>query len=276
MKNSKPTVAILDMNSDHPNQGMRGILEILDGFTDLLSYKVFDVRVKNEIPDLGFDIYISSGGPGHPLEKEGDWQPNFYGLIDKILANNQDPANPRKFAFFICHSFQMVCNHFELGTISKRNSPSFGVYPTHKTSEGKKDNLFKNLPDPFYIVDSRDYQLVQPNLSVFEEHGAHILSLEKIRDHVAYERAIMAVRFSSEMVGVQFHPEADPEGMRTHFAKEKTRKKVIQSYGEKKYLKMMDHLDDTDNIKLTHNVLLPEFIQESLNSLRPEFDFIAD
>ncbi len=86
----------------------------------------------------------------------------------------------------------------------------------------------------------------------------------------------MAVRFSPEMVGVQFHPEADPEGMRTHFAKEKTRKKVIQSYGEKKYLKMMDHLDDTDNIKLTHNVLLPEFIQESLNSLRPEFDFIAD
>jgi imidazoleglycerol phosphate synthase glutamine amidotransferase subunit HisH len=30
------------------------------------------------------------------------------------------------------------------------------------------------------------------------------------RDHVQYERAIMAVRFTDYFVGTQFHPEADP------------------------------------------------------------------
>jgi imidazoleglycerol phosphate synthase glutamine amidotransferase subunit HisH len=40
--------------------------------------------------------------------------------------------------------------------------------------------------------------------------GAKIISLEKIRDHVQYERAIMAVRFTDYFVGTQFHPEADP------------------------------------------------------------------
>ena len=36
---------------------------------------------------------------------------------------------------------------------------------------------------------------------------AQVLSLEKIRTHVEYERAIMAVRFSDEFVGTQYHPE---------------------------------------------------------------------
>ena len=73
-------------------------------------------------------------------------------------------------------------------------------------------------------VDSREWQLVQPNRKVFKKLGAKILSLEKIRTHVELERAIMAIRFSPEMVGTQFHPEADPEGMKKHFSVEENRK----------------------------------------------------
>jgi hypothetical protein len=53
-------------------------------------------------------------------------------------------------------------------------------------------------------------QVVQPKLSIFSKKGAMIISLEKIRTHREYERAIMGVRFSDEFVGLQFHPEADP------------------------------------------------------------------
>jgi imidazoleglycerol phosphate synthase glutamine amidotransferase subunit HisH len=46
---------------------------------------------------------------------------------------------------------------------------------------------------------------------------ATIISLEKIRDHVQYERAIiMAVRFTPYFVGTQFHPEADPISFISH------------------------------------------------------------
>ena len=73
----------------------------------------------------------------------------------------------------------------------------------------------------YYGVDSRLWQLVKPKRGVFNHHGAKILSLEKIRTHVEYERAIMAIRFSPEMVGTQFHPEAEPEAMLSLFQAEK-------------------------------------------------------
>jgi hypothetical protein len=65
----------------------------------------------------------------------------------------------------------------------------------HKTKEGLEDS-FEGLEDPFYAIDSRDYQVVQPNLNVFKKKDT-IISLEKIRDHVQYERAIMSSTFYS-------------------------------------------------------------------------------
>ena len=57
----------------------------------------------------------------------------------------------------------------------------------------------------------------------------------------------MAVRFSREFVGTQFHPEADSEGMKDHFSTQKIKNKVIENFDEKKYLDMMEHLDDPDD-----------------------------
>lgn len=116
-------------------------------------------------------------------------------------------------------------------------------------------------------MDSRDWQLIQPDLTVFQKHGAKILALEKIRSHVEFERAIMAVRFSKEFVGTQFHPEADPEGMTLHFGKEEIRNQVIENFGKEKYDNMMDHLDDPDKIALTHDTILPSFIENALDSI---------
>ena len=117
-----------------------------------------------------------------------------------------------------------------------------------------------------WIVES--WQLIQPDLDVFEEHGAKILSLEKIRTHVEYERAIMAVRFSDEFVGTQFHPEADAEGMAAHFQKKENRDKVIENFGEQKYEDMMLHLNDPDKIALTHSTILPAFIENAIEKIR--------
>jgi hypothetical protein len=79
----------------------------------------------------------------------------------------------------------MACKHFGLAEITKRNDTSFGVMTMHKTKDGLTDPLL--LEDPFYAIDSRDYQVVQPKLSVFKRREQKIISLEKIRDHVQYE-----------------------------------------------------------------------------------------
>jgi homoserine O-succinyltransferase len=84
---------------------------------------------------------------------------------------------------------------------------------------------------------------------------------------VELERAIMAVRFSEEFVGTQFHPEADPVGMQIHFSKEKNRQIVIKNFGEQKYDDMMAHMEDPDKIMKTHAIILPKFIANALEQV---------
>lgn len=272
MKNNKVRLALLDMNNGFPNEGMRCLRKIINTYSDKLHWEEFDVRQKNEIPDLSFDIYISSGGPGTPLEEGSAWLTRYRQFIDALWLNNLQEGARKKYAFFICHSFQLVSQHFKLGEITQRKSTSFGVYPIHKTALGKKDVMLKGLSDIYHAVDSRSWQLIQPRLKVFKERGASILSLEKIRTNVEFERAIMAVRFSKELIGTQFHPEADPEGMKAYFLKEENRNKVIVNFGEEKYIEMMKHLDDPDKIRLTHSSILPGFIEQSIDALQKEQD----
>ena len=58
----KLKMAILDMNNGRPNQGMRCIRDITTMYSSAFDIDEFDVRSKNEIPDLSYDVYISSGG----------------------------------------------------------------------------------------------------------------------------------------------------------------------------------------------------------------------
>ena len=266
MEEGKRRLAIIDMNNGAPNQGLRCIKDIVSDYEEFLEWDVFDARAKNQIPDLTYDIYISSGGPGSPLE-EGEWKDRFFNLIDDAWKHNQKEGVDKKFFFFICYSFQVACEHFELGDITKRRSTSFGILPIHKTFEGTKDRLLEGLQNPYYAVDSRDWQIIQPRLEVFEEHGAKILSIERIRTHAELERAIMAVRFSDEFVGTQFHPEADPDGMEDHFTKKENREKVIENFDQESYNEMMEHLNDPDKLEATHQRILPHFISSSLDQI---------
>jgi homoserine O-succinyltransferase len=267
MMKEKLKLAILDMNNDEPNQGLRCIKEIADFFNKEVAITVFNVRAKLEIPDTSFDIYISSGGPGSPLE-EGVWRKPFLELMQHIWDYNSSNSEAKKHVFFICYSFQVMCHYFQLGELKPRKSTSFGILPIHKTKKGIKDTLLEGLNDPFYAVDSRDWQLIQPRLKVFKEHGASILSLEKIRTHVELERAIMAVRFSDEFVGTQFHPEADPVSMEVHFALPENKKVVINSFGEEKYDQMMDRMDDPEKLAMTYNTILPKFIRTAISTIK--------
>jgi len=267
MRKKSITIAILDMYNGEPNQGMRCIIDIVNRFTPFVSFKLFDVRGKCELPELDqFDIYISTGGPGNPMEGDGEWDIKYYAFIDAIVKwNNENPI--KKHVLFICHSFQMACKHFGLAEITKRNDTSFGVMSINKTKDGLSDLLFEGLADPFYAIDSRDYQVVQPKLSVFAKKGAKILSLEKIRDHVQYERAIMAVRFTDHLVGTQFHPEADPISFLSHLRNKEVKDKIRKMKGKRKFRNMLEDLVDDDKIYRTNETLIPNFLRSAITDL---------
>jgi GMP synthase-like glutamine amidotransferase len=267
MSNKIIKIALLDMYNGIPNQGMRCIIDVISRFSPVVSFEIFDVRLKCELPDIKkFDIYISTGGPGNPLEGDGEWDKKYYEFIDSLTRWNNE-NNVKKHVLFICHSFQMACLHFGLATVTKRNDTSFGVMTIHKTKEGLTDPLFEGLADPFYGIDSRDYQVVQPKLSVFAKKGAKIISLEKIRDNVQYERAIMAVRFTDYFVGTQFHPEADPISFVAHLRNKEAKEKIKNMKGKKKFRNMLEDLMDDDKIYRTNETLIPNFLRIAINDL---------
>lgn len=267
MSNKIIKIALLDMYNGIPNQGMRCIIDVISRFSPVVSFEIFDVRVKCELPEIKkFDIYISTGGPGNPLLGDGEWDKKYYEFIDSLTKWNNE-NNVKKHVLFICHSFQMACLHFGLATITKRNDTSFGVMTIHKTKEGLTDPLFEGLADPFYAIDSRDYQVVQPKLSVFAKKGAKIISLEKIRDNVQYERAIMAVRFTDYFVGTQFHPEADPISFVSHLRNKEAKEKIKNMKGKKKFRNMLEDLMDDDKIYRTNETLIPNFLRIAINDL---------
>ncbi|WP_447642044.1 MULTISPECIES: type 1 glutamine amidotransferase [Chitinophagaceae] len=267
-------VALLDMNNGYENQGMGCIRKIVRGYFDLHQYDYtvdeFDVRQKNEVPDTSYDIYISSGGPGSPLDEEGwEWEQKFFRLIGKLYDHNEQAEyGKKKFVFFICHSFQLACRYFMVGRLCKRMSTSFGVFPITKVEEGLNEPLFRGLDNPFYAVDSRDYQVVEPDRWRLSEMNASILAIEKERPHIPLERAVMGIRFSSEMIGTQFHPEADAIAMRARLMQDYNKEKVIAEHGEEKYYSMLEQLEDPDKIIHTQQVLLPAFLDSAIAALK--------
>lgn len=272
-KNGKKIkIAILDLYQGVANQGMRSIREILNQYGETsnvdISWDEFDVRLKNEVPDLSYDIFISSGGPGSPLDSEGsEWEAAYFSWLDAVEKwNERDDQPQKKYVFFICHSFQLMCRHWKLAKLCLRKSTAFGVFPMHFLEDGKTEPVFKGLKDPFYAVDSRDWQIIEPHMNVLFR-GAKILCIEKERAHIPLERAIMAIRFNDYFLGTQFHPEADPIGMSIWLQTEEKKKMVIENYGFEKWQSMIDHLNDPDKISWTNSHILPNFLNIAIEHL---------
>jgi GMP synthase-like glutamine amidotransferase len=271
MSENSIRVAILDLYEGQPNQGMRCIRELLADFGidhDLqLEVDKYEVRQKLQVPDLSYDIYISSGGPGSPLESvHSAWEQAYFAWLHGLEDfNGRAAIKSRKQVLFICHSFQLICRHYGIAEVTSRRSTAFGVFPVHLLEGAEEEPVFAGLPDPFYAVDSRSYQVIQPNHERIAGMGGRILAIEKERPHVPLERAIMAVRFNDSMFGTQFHPEADPIGMSMYLRRDDRRETVIAEHGEEKWKSMIDQLEDPDKIRWTYSHVIPNFLRDALS-----------
>lgn len=273
MQKQKVKIVTIDLYNNERNEGMRCIREIvtdaINANRDIeITYDVFETRYKGEIPDLNFDIFISSGGPGSPFEDEDkQWDKDYFTLLDKIWRHNQNSNDQKKYMFFICHSFQMMARYFQFGEVNRRFINSFGVMPFEKTEDGKNDIILQNLSNPFYAADIRHWQVVNADNKIINELGAKILSWEIPENENKNNPAITAVRISDEIVGTQFHPEADPESMLYHFRLEERKNFIINRYNEDRYNEMIEWLEHPDKIKLTRKTVLPNFLNRAIDEL---------
>lgn len=252
-------VAILDMNNGNPNMGIDCLIDIILKWgrqkNKAIQYQVFDVRKKGEIPSLEFDIYLSSGGPGSPLDSCHDqWDQNYTKWLDEILASN-------KLVLLICHSFQIACRHFNLGNVCLRKSRQIGVLPVHCI---KENSLFEGLQDPFYALESRSYQIIEPHDENLKNKGAKIIALEKHRPEVPLERAVMGIQFSPYMYGVQFHPEGDAQKLILYFNQSDVKEMMINEFGISKWQQTLDLIEKPETIQTTYQFFIPNFLDNLL------------
>src|SRR5688500_5218729 len=113
-------VAILHMYAGEAHQGVSCIRQILTegGWQNGWNVKVdeFEVRVAHQVADTSYDVYVSSGGPGSPLESEGsEWEKVYFNWLQSIENwNNSSENYPKKYVLFICHSYQLACRHYNI------------------------------------------------------------------------------------------------------------------------------------------------------------------
>jgi len=254
-------IAIIDMYNGEANVGMECIILLIANWSKerniTVQHEIFRLRNYGEIPGEHFDAYISTGGPGSPLDSEGEkWDTLYTNWLDRMFQL-QKPV------FLICHSFQIACRHLKLGKITLRKSRQFGILPIHPISY---NSLFEGLKDPFYALESRLYQITAPNDERINNLGAKITALEKIRPQVPLERAIMGIQFNRYMAGVQFHPEGEYHILLDYFKSEKIKNTIIEEFGVEKWDKMIAHLNDPTKIKATFNAIIPNFFDVALNA----------
>ena len=67
------------------------IEDIINRFNQIATFQIFDIRGKKEFPSVDkFDIYISTGGPGNPLEGDGNWDLMWYDFINQLTEWNKE------------------------------------------------------------------------------------------------------------------------------------------------------------------------------------------
>ena len=177
-----------------------------------------------------------------PYDGETNNGAGLFQLMDGIWNNN---ANSQEEEICVRHlsSLSITGRHFNLGrSVSGSQLPLvFSTYTRRKTP-GK--TLLQNPAGSFYAVDSREWQLIQPNAEEVISHDAVVLAIEKRRDHVPYERAIAAMRLTPYIYMTQFHPEADASGMLHYFKMPEKKQHVLEHHGDWKLEEMIMHLSD--------------------------------
>jgi homoserine O-succinyltransferase/O-acetyltransferase len=254
-------IAVLDMYDGTPNLGMRclhNIIQVWGNEKGLeVELNIYNTRGKSEIPNDSYDVYLCSGGPGSPIDSAtAQWDIQYTRWLEHIYSIHKP-------VFLICHSFQIACRHFNLGKVCLRKSRQIGILPVHALIE---DELFNGLEDTFYAMESRSYQIIEPNDEKINLMNAKIIALEKMRPTVPLERAIMGIKFSEKMYGVQFHPEADLRELVVYFNEPSTKQKIIDEFGIEKWERIMNHLDETSPIHYTYTHFIPNFLDKAIQS----------
>lgn len=256
-------VSIIDMNNGLENQAMRAFGEIVTDFINRVrvsnpelnvSLQTASPRDKGEFPDRA-DLYLSTGGPGSPYDGV-EWEGRYFELLNDISNDNS------RFLFAVCHSYQLAARWAGAGTVQLRSQgKKFGIMPIYVTQIGTKSELLGDFGDRLFAFEHRDWEVVG-----VDENKWKILARES-RDGFSKGAATLAIDFGNGIEGVQFHPEADPVGIRAWICREDKKQELINVYGEELWQSMIKTVDREDRVIRTRKKIIPDWLNRKFNIL---------
>lgn len=287
------SLGLVDMNNGVANQATRCFRRILDSFqrracaaNPTLRVRVEHLQPRNlgEVPDLRFDFLLSSGGPGAPLDGFDDaWGRGYRRFLDDVAnANAKNPIESTK-AFLVCHSFELAVLHFGVAEMRRRSSTKFGVMPAYLSDDAQQLDYLSHFGYRLFAWEHRDWECVGVDEARLAQLGGRVLAHEAHAESVVNTGdAILGIRFTPGVDGLQFHPEADKPGVMAWVERPESRARLVDAYGDDLYEKMVKSLSDPQRLARTFALLIPSWLAFRFNELAvvrglapipvPEFD----
>lgn len=286
-------IALVDMNNGVANQATRCFRRLVDGFqrrvrvqnpTVEFTFHHLQPRNLGEVPDGSYDLVLSSGGPGAPLDGFDDtWGKGYRRFLDGVAeANAKDPVRSTK-ALLICHSFELAVLHFGVAEMRLRPTTKFGVMPAYLTDDGQLLDYLGPFGYRLFTFEHRNWEAVNLDAAKLARLGGKVLAHEAHAASVVNQGdAILGLRFAGGLDGLQFHPEADKPGVMAWVEKPEHQERLRDAYGDDLFGKMVRTLADPTRLARTFALLIPSWLTYRFNDFAqdrgleplaaPEFD----
>lgn len=284
------------MNNGVANQATRCFRRICATFQNQVraanpgletSFDHLQPRNLGELPGTQYDLVLSSGGPGAPLDGFDDpWGKGYRAFLDDVRAANEHAPAAATKLLLVCHSFELAVLHFAVAVMRRRESTKFGVMPAYLTQAGQALPWLAHFGYRLFTWEHRDWEAVEIDEQKLARMGGKVLAHEAHAESVVNTGdAVLGINFAPGIDGVQFHPEADKPGVMAWIEKPESRARLIDAYGDDLYEKMVKSLSDPQRLARTFALLIPSWLAQRFNDLAavrgyapvalPEFDMDA-
>jgi hypothetical protein len=279
-------LCLVDMNAGVKNEAIRCFHRILDGFRALVQRANPNVelvlshiqpRNLGEAPPADFDLYLSTGGPGSPFDGYDDpWCTKYRDFLDRLVDDALRGGDVVRSALVVCHSFEIAVAHTRVARMERRATRKFGMMPVYPTPAGRRSPLLSDFGERFFAWEHREWEAVGLDRARLAEIGGELWATESRVDPDTLALVpgaspkgdgLLVFRFSANIEGTQFHPEADRDGAMAWLVRPEQTAAAVEAYGELTYARMIKSLDDPARLVRTFERFIPGWLGRKFDEI---------
>ena len=278
-------LCLVDMNAGVKNEAIRCFRRIMDDFRGRATHANPDLQVVvshvqprnlGEVPPRDFDLYLSTGGPGSPFDGYDEpWCTKYRDFLDGLIDDSLRGQTSRS-ALVVCHSFEIAVAHTAVARMERRATRKFGMMPVYPTPAGMRSPLLAEFGERFFAWEHREWEAIGLDPRRLAEIGGELWATESRVDPDTLALApgashkgdgLLVFRFSNNIEGTQFHPEADRDGAMAWLVRPEQTAAAVLAYGELTYARMLKSLDDPSRLVRTFERFIPGWLDRKFDEL---------